>query len=139
VALAEQMLERARRWTWMLYVGASAAALGFDMGLFLLMLGLGMAPALASAGGYLIGILVHWLISSRLVFVDHAARDVGARNRQKALFVASALVGLAITVGVVGVGHALGFDPRLAKLAAIFVSFQTTYLLRKAFVFAPRG
>ena len=34
-----------------------------------------------------------------------------------------------------GGGSALGLDPRLAKLAAIAVSFQTTYLLRRHIVF----
>ena len=36
---------------------------------------------------------------------------------------------------IVGGGSALGLDPRLAKLAAILVSFQTTYLLRRHIVF----
>ena len=36
---------------------------------------------------------------------------------------------------IVGTGSAFGFDPRLAKLAAIVVSFQTTYLLRRHIVF----
>src|SRR3546814_16388103 len=77
------------------------------------------------------GILVHWLVSSRLVFADGtAARGSGERHRQKLLFVGSALVGLAVTPAIVGAGSALGLDPRLAKLAAIHVSFQTPYLPR---------
>ena len=47
----------------------------------------------------------------------------------------SALVGLGVTTAIVGGGSALGIDPRLAKLAAIVVSFQTTYLLRRHIVF----
>src|SRR3546814_19692316 len=82
------------------------------------------------------GILVHWLVSSRLVFADGtAARGSGERHRQKLLFVGSALVGLAVTTAIVGAGSALGLDPRLAKLAAILVRFQTTYLLRRHIVF----
>jgi putative flippase GtrA len=133
------LIARVRGWTWILYVGASAAALGFDMGLFLLLLAGGLSASAASAAGYVTGILVHWMISSRLVFAARAARETAARNRQKALFVASAFVGLAITVGIVTVGDRMGFDPRLAKLVAIVVSFQATYLLRKTFVFASRG
>ena len=64
-----------------------------------------------------------------------AERGTGERHRQKLLFVGSALVGLAITTAIVGVGTAMGLDPRLAKLAAILVSFQTTYLLRRHIVF----
>src|SRR3546814_2523955 len=64
-----------------------------------------------------------------------AARGTGERHRQKLLFVGSAFVGLAVTTAIVGGGSALGLDPRLAKLAAIVVSFQTTYLLRRHIVF----
>ena len=121
---------------WLNYLLASALALGSDAGLFLLLLDGGLSPVAASAVGYCAGILVHWLISSRLVFADGtAARGTGERHRQKLLFVGSALVGLAVTTAIVGGGSALGLDPRLAKLAAIVVSFQTTYLLRRHIVF----
>jgi putative flippase GtrA len=121
---------------WVNYLLASALALGSDAGLFLLLLDAGLAPVPASATGYCAGILVHWLISSRLVFADGAAaRGTGERHRQKLLFVGSAVVGLAVTTVIVGGGSALGLDPRLAKLVAIIVSFQTTYLLRRHIVF----
>ncbi|WP_188237367.1 GtrA family protein [Sphingopyxis sp. LK2115] len=121
---------------WVNYLLASALALGSDAGLFLLLLDAGLAPVPASATGYCAGILVHWLISSRLVFADGAAaRGTGERHRQKLLFVGSAVVGLAVTTAIVGGGSALGLDPRLAKLVAIIVSFQTTYLLRRHIVF----
>jgi putative flippase GtrA len=121
---------------WVNYLLASALALGSDAGLFLLLLDAGLAPVPASATGYCAGILVHWLISSRLVFADGAAaRGTGELHRQKLLFVGSAVVGLAVTTAIVGGGSALGLDPRLAKLVAIIVSFQTTYLLRRHIVF----
>lgn len=121
---------------WLNYLLASALALGSDAALFLLLLDAGLAPVPASATGYGAGILVHWLISSRLVFADGAAaRGTGERHRQKWLFVGSAIVGLAVTTAIVGGGSALGLDPRLAKLGAIVVSFQTTYLLRRHIVF----
>ena len=121
---------------WLNYLLASGLALGSDAGLFLLLLDAGLSPVAASAVGYCAGILVHWLVSSRLVFADGAAaRGSDERHRQKLLFVGSALIGLAITTAIVGTGTALGLDPRLAKLAAIIVSFQTTYLLRRHIVF----
>lgn len=121
---------------WLNYLLASGLALGSDAGLFLLLLDAGLSPVPASATGYCAGILVHWMISSRLVFADGAAaRGTGERHRQKLLFVGSALVGLAVTTAIVGGGSGLGLDPRLAKLAAIVVSFQTTYLLRRHIVF----
>jgi putative flippase GtrA len=121
---------------WINYLLASVLALGSDAGLFLLLLDAGLAAMAASAVGYCAGILVHWLVSSRLVFADGAAaRGTGERHRQKMLFVGSALVGLAVTTAIVGTGTALGLDPRLAKLAAIVISFQTTYMLRRHIVF----
>ncbi len=118
------------------YLAASAVALGFDMASFLVLLAMGLHAAPASALSYTLGILVHWYISSRAVFVAGVAERGPARTRQKALFVASALIGLALTAGVVGLGSALGVDPRLAKLAAVGVSFAATWLLRARIVFA---
>lgn len=118
------------------YLAASVVALGFDLASFLALLAAGLAAAHAAALSYSLGILVHWFISSRAVFVDGVAERGPARTRQKALFVASALVGLALTAGIVGLGAALGLDPRLAKLAAVGVSFVATWLLRARIVFA---
>ena len=118
------------------YLAASVVALGFDLASFLALLAAGMPPAPASALSYSLGILVHWYISSRAVFVAGVAEPGPARTRQKALFVASALVGLALTAGIVGLGAALGLDPRLAKIAAVGVSFVATWLLRARIVFS---
>ncbi len=106
------------------------------MACFLALLATGMPAALASAQSYSLGIAVHWFVSSRAVFVDGVAARGPARTRQKALFVASALVGLALTAGVVGLGSALGLEPLLAKIAAVGVSFVATWLLRARVVFA---
>ena len=118
------------------YLAASVVALAFDMGSFLLLLAVGIAAAPASALSYSLGIVVHWFISSRAVFVAGVAARGPARTRQKALFVASALIGLALTAGIVGLGSTLGLDPRLAKIAAVGVSFAATWLLRARIVFA---
>ncbi len=117
------------------YLGASVIALGCDFASFLALLELRAAPGLAAAFGYTIGIAVHWLVSSRKVFTASVAQRGAERTRQKALFVASALVGLALTSTIVSLGSVAGFDPRLAKLAAIGVSFTVTWLLRDIIVF----
>jgi putative flippase GtrA len=118
------------------YVGASAASLGIDFAIFMLAMSLGIPPAPAAAAGYCCGIVCHWLLSSQLVFVGRVAATGRERRQQQGLFVASALVGLALTTAIVGLGSHYGLDPRLAKAVAILVSFQTTYLLRKKVVFA---
>jgi putative flippase GtrA len=117
------------------YVAVSAGALGVDMGIYLVALQAGIEAAIAAAIGYLCGVAVHWILSSRLVFDDVAAHGP-ARTKQKALFLTSAFIGLGLTVGIVALATRFGLDPRLAKLCAIAVSFQTTYLLRRTIVFA---
>ena len=118
------------------YIGASVASLGVDFAIFMAMLSLGLTPALAAACGYITGIVCHWVISSRMVFVGQVATVGTARRQQQALFLLSALVGLGITTGIVGLGSRYGLDPRIAKGIAIVVSFQATYVLRKRVVFA---
>lgn len=117
------------------YVLASIGALAVDVGCFLAFMALGVAAAPSSALGYSLGILAHWVMSSRAVFHDTVATRGAARTRQKALFVISALAGLAITTVIVGTGAWAGGDPRLAKLVAIVVSFTATWLLRSKIVF----
>lgn len=117
------------------YLGASVIALACDFACFVALLRAGLAPAPASALGYGLGIAVHWLISSRKVFAGNVADAGPARTRQKALFVGSALIGLAVTTAVVAGVSALGLDPRLAKLIAVGTSFAITWLLRDSVVF----
>ncbi|APE27376.1 GtrA family protein [Aurantiacibacter gangjinensis] len=117
------------------YLLASVGALAVDVGTFLALLSLGMWAAGASAVGYCLGIVAHWLMSSRAVFIGNVAERGAQRTRQKALFVVSALVGLGLTTAIVWAGDASGFDPRLAKLVAIAVSFTATWLLRSRVVF----
>src|SRR3546814_15468799 len=112
-----RLMDAARRGEarWFSYLFASGLALGTDAGLFLLLLGGGLALVVASALGYAMGILVHWLVSSRLVFADTAAaRGSGDRHRQTPLFIGSALVGPAVTAAHGGPGPAYGIDPASA-------------------------
>ncbi len=121
--------------TYIRYGVGSVLALGSDLALFLVMLRLGFMPVAASAFGYGLGIIVHWLISSRFVFAEGAASAGAARTRQKGLFLGSALIGLGITTGIMTIATMVGLMPVVAKLIAIVISFQATYMLRKAVVF----
>jgi len=129
------MLARVRDVRLVRYMAASVGALAVDMGSFLALLALGVWSAPAAAAGYSLGILAHWLLSSRAVFSDTVAPRGTLRTRQKALFVVSALLGLALTTGIVGLGDLAGLDPRLAKGVAIVASFTLTWLLRSRIVF----
>ena len=129
------MLQRLRDVRLIRYIVASAIALGIDLGSFLIMLSLGTMAVAASAASYTLGILVHWLISSRKVFADTVAARGIERTKQKALFVVSALAGLALTPAIVGAADLAGLDPRLAKLFAVAASFALTWLLRSKVIF----
>ncbi len=118
------------------YVMASALALAVDMGLFLLLIGSGTPPTAASVLGYSTGILVHWLLSSRAVFTEARAHGPSGQHRQRLLFLLSAFLGLGLTALIVGGFQYFGLDPRLGKMAAIIVSFQVVWLLRRHVVFA---
>lgn len=129
------VLQRLRSVTLLRYLVASALALGIDVASFMILLAIGTAAAPAAAAGYALGILAHWLISSRKVFAGNVAASGLARTRQKIMFVSSALVGLGLTTLMVGAGTHAGIDPHLAKLAAIAVSFTATWLLRSRIIF----
>ncbi|GAA4642455.1 hypothetical protein GCM10023115_05820 [Pontixanthobacter gangjinensis] len=121
------------------YLMASVGALAVDVGCFLLLLSGGVQAAFASAIGYSAGIAAHWLLSSRAVFTDTVAERGHQRTRQKALFVLSALAGLALTTAIVGFADYVLFDPRPAKLVAIAASFTVTWLIRSRVVFRSEG
>ena len=121
---------------YMRYVAVSAGALAVDFLCFMALIEGGMPAAPAAAVGYSLGVLAHWLLSSRAVFAETVAAPGAGRYRQQAMFAGSALAGLGVTVAIVSAGAALGLDPRLAKLAAVAVSFQLTFVLRRRVVFA---
>lgn len=129
------LVSRLRDVTLVRYLLASVGALAVDVGSFLALLATGTSAMLASVIGYTLGILAHWLLSSRTVFNGRVAERGMARTRQKVLFVVSALAGLALTAAIVGGGDMAGLDPRLAKLVAVAASFALTWLLRSKVVF----
>jgi len=93
-------------------------------------------PVAAAALSYCLGLFVHWMVSSRVVFPNQLRPFAPQRRKQKLLFVASTGVGLATTTAIVGLSSGMGLDPRIAKLIAAALSFQITYILRKTVVFA---
>lgn len=117
------------------YLIASIVALAVDVSLFLGLIAIMLAPAIASAISYSVGIIVHWALSSRMVFNGRIARGRGARAAQQAQFVLSAFVGLAVTTAIVAVGSYLGLDPRMAKVISVAVGFVAVWHLRNRYVF----
>lgn len=114
------------------YLLASICALSSDMAVFLMLSRAGATPMLAAFGGYAIGLVVHWGISIRFVFDTGA----GPSNAQRVAFVVSALIGMGITMAMVGGLSAVGIAPAIAKLISVPASFLSVYAIRKYGIFA---
>ncbi|NML10496.1 GtrA family protein [Sphingobium sp. AR-3-1] len=113
------------------YLLASVCALSSDFATFLILDHGGAAPMIAALGGYLVGLVVHWVISTRFVF-DLAH---GPTHAQRIGFVVSAAVGMGITMALVGALSAIGLAPPIAKLLSVPASFLTVYAIRKYGIF----
>lgn len=117
------------------YLSAGIIALAADSGSFLGLMRLGVNPVAAAALGFGVGIAVNWLVASTVMFAGDIARDPRALARQRMLFVATALLGLALTTAIVAMCTGFGLDPRLGKLVAVAVSFTVTSALRDWLIF----
>lgn len=125
--------------TFLKYVMASVLSLGVDLLVFFTLLH-GSAPAvMAATVSYSCGILCHWAISTRVVFLAPAPPTKAIRHYQKILFVGSALLGLALTSAIVALGYELHIPPQYAKAGAVIASFVVTWLLRQKIVFGDHS
>jgi putative flippase GtrA len=123
-----------QRFTFTRYLAASIIALAFDVASFSSLVAMGIGATAASATGYSIGIVIHWMVSAHYVFPGKT-RDGGALQWQRVLFAGSALLGLAITVTTVTFLSNLGVHAITAKGAAVAISFIAVYAARKWGVF----
>lgn len=114
------------------YLLASLCALSTDFAMFLMLDRAGVPPVAAAFGGYAAGLLLHWIISIRFVFDT----GDGPTHGQRLAFIASALLGMGMTMATVGSLSLLGVMPAIAKLMAVPASFLTVYAIRKYGVFA---
>ncbi|MEJ7926067.1 GtrA family protein [Sphingobium sp. AN641] len=129
---------RIQRFTMARYLLASIIALAVDMALFLAITTIGWPPMVAAFLGYVTGMLVHWSISIRYVFRTGGNGAPRASHAQRVAFFASALLGMGITMAVVGGLTAVGIHAAAAKGVAIGISFLTVYAIRKYGIFGIR-
>lgn len=121
------------------YVLVSATTLAVDTLITLNLTWSGSAPSLSAAAGYIIGLTLHWVLSTRFVFAAELAADSRARARQAALFVLSGLGGLAVTVATFSTAVAFGVAASMAKAFAVAISFCIVYLIRRHVIFPQRS
>jgi putative flippase GtrA len=117
------------------YLGVSLLALAIDIGvLAFLSQGLEWSYTLSAVIAYLVGAVLHYLLSRHQVFGGGWLR--GNPSLEMAAFLASGACGAAVTAVIVG-GLSAGLDVPLsvAKGVAVGVSFFVVYLLRSRLVF----
>ena len=126
------------RWRLARYSVASASGTLVDIASLSMLYAVGVAAGIAAAVGYAVGTLVHWLVSSRFVFPDRLADAGLKRGGQQVLFVASAVLGIALTSAIVSWGVEAGAHILLAKAVAMTASFIAVFLARLTIVFRAR-
>ncbi|MEM6586684.1 MAG: GtrA family protein [Pseudomonadota bacterium] len=118
------------------YCFASVSGTAIDLAAFGLLVWGSLPAWIAAATGYTLGTVWHWQISSRIVFADRARAKGEGREKQQALFVASALLGLGLTTLIVSIAVQSGIPAIGAKIAAMCAAFTSVWLVRLLFVFA---
>jgi putative flippase GtrA len=118
------------------YLAVSGIALGVDFALYWLLLGLFAKAFMPAAIGYSVGLVVHYLLASRLVFgARHVKRGL-AETPTFAKYCATGVAGLAMTAAIVGLGtDVLGWSAIGAKVAATGFAFVAVFLMRRYVVF----
>lgn len=129
------LVTRVLRWRLARYVVASASGTVVDLASFLALFETGVPAVAAAVTGYIIGMVLHWFVSSRFVFPDRLGAPGWRRGSQQVLFAISALIGLLLTAGIVWAFEQAGSDPRLGKLVAMGTSFACVFLMRLLVVF----
>lgn len=119
------------------YLAVSATALAVDIAVYWTLFKVLGIAALAAAAGYVCGVVVHYALSSRVVFAGRLrARGIAAEVPVLAKFFVAGGTGLLVTVTTVGIlADVLGFHPLLAKLVATGFSFATVFTALRVFVF----
>ena len=123
------------------YVAVSGCALCIDFTIYWALLSVAKYAFVAAVGGYICGVLSHYLLSSRIVFAKRFyKRGVVEEAPAIAKFFAAGASGLVVTATVVGVlADVMGFHPLIAKVAAAGCSFTVVFLSLRFFVFnAPQ-
>ena len=116
------------------YAIVSVLALAVDFSVFIGFNAAFGLPVLAGVVGYSCGIVLHYFLSRNFVF--NAMRSPKSAHRLFTEFVASGLIGLALTALVIAVATGpLGLSPIAGKILAAGASFIGVFLIRRTIVF----
>lgn len=134
-----QVAHRVARLQFVRYAIVSAVSLAVDFGSFLFLLNIsGVRPTVAGVVSYMIGLVVHFLLSVRFVF--DAVATGKSTSRLMSGYAVSGLAGVAMTWAIIAVTTSLAsLPPTLGKALAVVTSFLAVYALRRSVIFRPRG
>ncbi len=120
------------------YSLASVAALALDITVYVVLTGFGWRPSAAGVLGYVHGLMLHFSLSTRLVF---DSKGTGKSQLRLFLeFAVSGLVGIGVTALVIAViTEVFHAGAMAAKLAAVILAFAAVFVLRRSVVFAGRA
>ena len=134
-----------------IYGVISVLCLAIDVAALWLLVRLGMLPALASMVSYMLGLVVHYILSVRHVFIvttttkplaQTSVLNHPAMKHHVKYFVGYFLTGLAggfLTAAIISIGERLSVSLVFSKAVAIGVAFFVVYGLRKYAVFGHRN
>jgi putative flippase GtrA len=105
-----------------------------DAGGFVLLVNAKLSIAVASGLSFCIAALVNYNLTSRFVFNREAT------VRGFTLFMAAALIGLTVNIGVTLMGvFMVGLPPLAAKLMGIGIAFMVNFLINLRIIFHTRS
>ena len=117
-------------WRLLQYGVTGGIAAVVDAGGFVLLLNAKLSIVVAGCLSFCIAALVNYSLTSRFVF------DREATLRGFALFMAAALIGLTVNIGVTLMGvFMVGLPPLAAKLMGIAMAFMVNFLINLRIVF----
>ncbi len=121
--------------TFAAYLSVSALCLLLDYALYLSLLFV-LPPVPAGVISYATAAVLHYILSKRHVFTGGGTWLDGKPHAELALYIASAVLGSAMTAGTLWVVHDVWNVPaRAAKVFAIATSFFAVYGFRKYVIF----
>lgn len=117
------------------YLFVSVAALGWDLATYAVLIANALTPVAAGALGYLVGLVIHYALSTRWVFPDADGQRQAASTFAK--FVATGLFGLAVTAGIIeALTRSGAAGPFTARGVAVVGTSIAVFALRRTYVFA---
>lgn len=93
-----------------------------------------MAEYLGAAVGYMVGLVVHYLLSVRYVFEYRRMLDY--RHLELMLYVLSGVVGVALSAAIVHGGTLVGMPLIVSKMGATVAAFLAVFAIRKIALFS---